>query len=635
MTSNAIRSLIGGFLAGSFTLAAFYNGPGESLPHLVYSTALILIPASILLLKSSHRRWGRAEFILVAYIIWMAVSVQWSSLVENSFYYFWILSSLPLVSLVVRQLEPMDWTRILWYMLIPLSFSALWGIGEFVITMQRANGPLIDPNAWAALNNIFFFVVLSQYLIDKKRSYATMRLLEGLMFLFAVALFCAYSRGATVVWLAAFSFVVLIAWLGRLDRKKILTVILISALGFSIVHGYVSQSDASHDEGYTLNIEDAAWSQRFVFWNAAWKIYLDHPYTGSGLATFKVLYPVYRTPGDLTNTGNFVHNDYLQFLQEGGPVQLLFLLGLVLYLISRLIAGARSVIGSGGPTSGGPASRGTAPEMLILVVAAGTPFAHGLINFTLFLLPTQMMVGFILARILFLAGNEKPVLQERKLAKPVLALLLATVWGSWTVLALDGVAFALIYEHRGIPFINWVKKDPVRYFDTIHWLAHNRSGNSSNHFALATLYRKTMDKQSDPAAIRSLAIAAAAEYRIGLQQNPYRYAIQIYYADLLEYNPEIYAEFPDEDQPVQILHRALDLNPIYIRLYTELARHYKNSGNSETAYELLKDQAWPWLDLHYNDFEIFQTRYLQMLRRLAVEFDDSEMLSLLDARTEA
>lgn len=112
MTDNAIRSLIAGCLAAAFTLAAFYSGPGDSLPHLVYVSALILIPASILLIKSMHRRWGRAEFVLVAYIVWMGASVQWSSLVENSFYYFWILSSLPLVSLVVRQLEPADWVRI-------------------------------------------------------------------------------------------------------------------------------------------------------------------------------------------------------------------------------------------------------------------------------------------------------------------------------------------------------------------------------------------------------------------------------------------------------------------------------------------------------------------------------------------
>jgi hypothetical protein len=121
---------------------------------------------------------------------------------------------------------------------------------------------------------------------------------------------------------------------------------------------------------------------------------------------------------------------------------------------------------------------------------------------------------------------------------------------------------------------------------------------------------------------------------MGLQQNPYRYTIQIYYADLLEHNPEIYAEFPDEQQPEQIIQRALELNPINIRLYLELARHYEKSGNSEAAYRLLKDRALPWLDMHYGNFEIYQEDYLQSLRTLAVEFKDSEMLNLLDARAE-
>jgi O-antigen ligase len=632
MSSISVRTLVGGFLAGSFCLAAFYSGPGDSLPHLAYAMVLILIPASYVLVKNKQKPWDRAEYILIAYIAWMGISVQWSSLVENSFFYFWMLSSLPLFALVVRQLEPQDWSRILWYLLIPVSFSAVWGIGEFVITQRRANGPLIDPNAWASLQNIFFFVVLSQYLIGKNRSTASLWVLKGLMFLFLVAFFSAYSRGATVVWFTAFSFVVLMAWFGRVDRKKIVTLILISALSFSVVHGYVGQTDASHDEGYTLNIEDQAWSQRFAIWSASWKIYLNHPITGSGLATFKVLYPTFRTTGDLTNSGNFVHNDYLQFLQEGGPVQLLFVLGLVLYLISRLIVGTQEILSAmASPAKEVPLRT---VEMLILVVAAGTAFAHALINFSLLLMPNQMMIGFILARILFLSVNVEPVDVERKVAKPILALILATVWGLWALLALDGVAFALIYEHRGIPFIQSVRNDPQRYFETINWLARVRSGNSSNHFALATLYRKAMDEQTDAAAIRSLGIATAAEYKIGLQQNPYRYTIQIYYADLLEYNPEIYSEFPDEKQPEQIIQSALELNPIYLRLYLELARHYENSGKSESAYHLLKDRAWPWLDLRYGNYEDYQKDYLQRLRRLAVEFKDSEMLGLLDARAE-
>jgi len=510
-----------------------------------------------------------------------------------------------------------------------VSFSAVWGICEFVITMHRADGPLIDPNGWAAVNNVFFFVVLSQYLIEKQRSRVTLHLLEGLLLLFAVALFCAYSRGATVVWLAAFLFVVIVAWIGRLSRKKIIAAILISIISFSMVHSYVSQSDASHDEGYTLNIEDTAWSQRFVLWNAAWQIYRDHPIGGSGMATFKVLYPVYRTTGDLTNTGNFVHNDYLQFLQEGGPVQLFFLLGLVLYLISRFVNSTRQILDSRYESA---SLASDSVEKLILVVAAGTAFTHGLINFTLFLLPIQMMIGFILARILFLTPGGTSSNEGQRVRKPLLAVMLITLWGYWVVLALDGLSFALIYNHKGIPGITWIKNQPVRYFDVIYWLANNRSGNSSNHFALATLYRKTMDQQSDKGAVRSLSIAAAAEYRKGLQLNPYRYAIQIYYADLLEYNPAIYAVFPDEVKPVQILRRALHLNPIYLQLYSELARHYEQDGNPDAAFHLLKDQGLPWLDLHYNNFEINQTRFIEQLSRLAAVFGDTELLKQLDAR---
>jgi O-antigen ligase len=602
MTRETVRTLVAGFLAGAFTLAAFYSGPGVSL--------------------------------LVVYMVWMGISIQWSSLVENSFYYFWMLSSLPLFVLVVRQLEPPDWSRILWYLVIPVSVSAVWGISEWVITMRRSNGPLIDPNAWASLQNIFFFVILSQYLTGKTSSRPATRLQEGLLFLLMVGFFSAYSRGATVVWLVAFSFVVVAAWIGRLNRKRIVTVILISTLSFSIVHGYVSQTDASHDEGYTLNVEDQAWSQRFAIWSASWKIYLEHPISGSGLATFKVLYPKFRTTGDLTNTGNFVHNDYLQFLQEGGPVQLLFVLGLVLYLTSRLFVSSREILTTTASSSAEEVPRRTI-EMLILAVAAGTAFAHALINFTLLLLPNQMMIGFILARILYLSGDTEPVATERRIGKPFVALILATLWGSWSLLALDALGAALIYKHRGIPFADWVRDDPVRYFDTINWLANHRGANSSNHFALATLYRKAMDEQTDAAAIRSLGIATAAEYRIGLRQNPYRYAIQIYYADLLEHNPEIYSEFPNEGPPVQILERALAVNPIYIRLYLEVARHYEDSGDPEAAYHLLRDRAWPWLGLHYSDFEFYQQHYLQRLRRLAVELGDGAMIDVLNARAES
>ena len=65
-----------------------------------------------------------------------------------------------------------------------------------------------------------------------------------------------------------------------------------------------------------------------------------------------------------------------------------------------------------------------------------------------------------------------------------------------------------------------------------------------------------------------------------------------------------------------------------------MARHYENNGNPEIAYQLLKDRAFPWFDMRYKNSEIYQGIYMRQLRRLAVKFNDSDMLRQLDARIE-
>jgi hypothetical protein len=39
--------------------------------------------------------------------------------------------------------------------------TASRGIIETVVTEIRADGPIVDPNAWVALSNLFFFMVLA------------------------------------------------------------------------------------------------------------------------------------------------------------------------------------------------------------------------------------------------------------------------------------------------------------------------------------------------------------------------------------------------------------------------------------------------------------------------------------------
>jgi O-antigen ligase len=621
MTESWRLILISGCLALAFALANVYNGPGSSLPILTYASGLLLISVCMVIFGDSISFRDRVAPLLIAYVLWLGVSISWSVLAENSFYYFWLFASMPFVYFVVRQLPEDHWLKLLRLLLVPVCLSAVWGIGEFVVSRQRSNGPLLDPNAWAALHNLFFFVVLSVYLSDDRKSALKTRSTEAVLLLIVIAFFAAYSRVATVIWLVSLCFILSISFLGRLDRRKILTVVIIAAVGYTLVHGYVRQSDASLNAGYTVNFEAQGWSQRFAIWKASWEIYQESHWLGTGLATFNVQYPSHRTTGDLTNHGNFVHNDYLQFLQEGGPVHLLFLLSLIGYLLLLLYqATARYLTEK---------KAGSSLQMLVLVVALGTPFVHSLMNFTLYLLTVQMMVGVLLARVLALREEWIPAVNGKPLPVRMALPGLVILFIAWGVLVLDAISFGLIYQHKGIPGITWVRKDPGRYFDLVYWLTHISPGNSSNHIALATLYRQTMDQQTDTAAIESLSVAAASEYRQGLEINPFRYAVQIHYADLLESNPEIYKAFPGEHSPIDIMERTLVTSPIYLHLYLRLARFYQEEGEDNKAYRLLKEKAFTWIDMHYINFELYQDEFVRVLGDMASDRRDQPVLDRL------
>ena len=55
---------------------------------------------------------------------------------------------------------------------------------------------------------------------------------------------------------------------------------------------------------------------RLLNWKSALSILIDYPWTGTGLGTFKIIYPQYMLPG--ANEANFVHNSYLQIGSELG-----------------------------------------------------------------------------------------------------------------------------------------------------------------------------------------------------------------------------------------------------------------------------------------------------------------------------
>ena len=75
-----------------------------------------------------------------------------------------------------------------------------------------------------------------------------------------------------------------------------------------------------------------------------WRIFVDHPWTGTGLGTLQVVFPPYETFYD-GRVVNHAHNDYLEALAEtgvaGGLCCALFL-GMLLFHSLRELLGEQS-----------------------------------------------------------------------------------------------------------------------------------------------------------------------------------------------------------------------------------------------------------------------------------------------------
>jgi len=66
---------------------------------------------------------------------------------------------------------------------------------------------------------------------------------------------------------------------------------------------------------------------RTTLWKDTLKIFYDYPIFGSGLDTFKTLYPKYSSLNTTYSKANYAHNEYFQMLSDTGIV------GFILFLL--------------------------------------------------------------------------------------------------------------------------------------------------------------------------------------------------------------------------------------------------------------------------------------------------------------
>ncbi|XTI71604.1 O-antigen ligase family protein [Acidithiobacillus sp. AC3] len=445
----------------------YYNG--SLIPLLAISSILLLLFATVAVWPRLREGlpWPRGYLpvFMMLWLLWFWLTLFWSHVPYSSWFYFWTLGSVPLGFLAwammsesdVRAVWPWFWRGILLgtWALIAIAFLEYF---QGIATNQplgniRVQGPLMDTNSFAAWMNLFWFVLLGRFLyLDGQRNVAfrSTKVDFGLLFYLVTLLFttfafwATYSRGGALAWICTFV-VALVVFRKTPKFGRAIALILAIEVATYAIFGYLHHYDMLGHlaPGYVASNIDTV--SRGLMWIATWHIFLSHPYLGTGLGSYFLFYPAYRLPGELASAGTYAHNDYIEFLAEGGLINLGFLLafaGALIYALYRLIVR--------------PARLGISEEnrywALGLVLGVFAITGHALGNFIFYNLPLSILAGIFLAqawRLYHGQGDTAPMLPRLGINHTKIvqgAMLLVVLLASW-FLALDAAVYGLFSDN--------------------------------------------------------------------------------------------------------------------------------------------------------------------------------------------
>lgn len=371
---------------------------------------------------------GALPAMAAVWLAWLVALVWISDTPYLSWFYFWSLAGLPITLLIWQFIQVPDetwrWIRHgLWGGAAIMSVQGVWQVlsGE----AARAHGPLVDPNAYAGTLNVLFFPLAAWFFArDWFHSPRWVTVLRGcVLFGVALAFFSANSRGGMIAWLLGMA-VFLVAMRGRPNYR--FKVILI--LGMWVVAFLAMYTLTTYNLVQVASMQDESVSARWYLWHSTWLMIQASSWLGTGLGTWSLHYPVFRDPREWGTTGYYAHNDYLQFLAEGGVVTLLVFLA-ILSLSAKLMW--RSMRDRD--------TREANTEAIGLLLGVLVVAAHAFVNFIFYHAFINILCGLFVGRALQLAeGGQTARPRLLPVATPLIRKLLLG-----TVIAIAGVQLLL------------------------------------------------------------------------------------------------------------------------------------------------------------------------------------------------
>ena len=245
-----------------------------------------------------------------------------------------------LASQAFRTIE--DWRSFVWFVMSFGFFVALFGILQHLTFNGKLYwfremrfggipfGPYVNRNHFAGFTELVIPVSLVPLVLGKVR-----RERWFLVSLFAVvpigALVLSASRGGIISFGVEVGALFLWLVLRRTVGKHLLTGGAVLLLAFLMVSWLGVQQLVERFS--SLQSLEVTVGKRASMRADTWRIFLDHPWTGTGLGTLELVFPAYETLYD-GRIVNHTHNDYLEGLAEtgiAGGLCCLWFLGVLLF----------------------------------------------------------------------------------------------------------------------------------------------------------------------------------------------------------------------------------------------------------------------------------------------------------------
>jgi O-antigen ligase len=177
-------------------------------------------------------------------------------------------------------------------------------------------GPYVNRNHFAGFVELVFPVALVPLVLGKVRKERW--IVVGIFGLLPIgALFLSASRGGVISFGVQLAVLVLLMVLRRTGGKHVLAGGMVLLLAFLLV-SWLGVRQVM-DRFSSLQSLEVTTGKRASMRHDTWRVFLDHPATGTGLGTLPTVFPAYETLYD----GKFVnhaHNDYLEALADTGLV---------------------------------------------------------------------------------------------------------------------------------------------------------------------------------------------------------------------------------------------------------------------------------------------------------------------------